>query len=306
MGIIPHQFNNNYGIHTARFSYFECYPNKKIFDALLHAIESWATKYDCKELVGPMGFSDKEPQGFLTAGFDAPTMIVTNCSFSFMRDYILANGYDPHVELCQYDVPITKTVIDRYNIFAERVERNLKLQIHQFTTTSNVRPFVHPVFNLINRTYKEIYGFTSVTQEEMDEFAHRFLPMLNPRLIKIITDQNGEVVAFIIALPDLSSGIKKARGRIFPFGWYHILKASRSSRRLQLLLGAIDKNYQNKGLDAMLATTLFRSAIKAGFKVMDSHLIMRTNHKMRGEIERLEGHKMYKEYTIYRKDIQGV
>lgn len=303
MGIIPHLFNKKNNVHTARFSYFECYENKQVFDLLLKAIEDWARRAGSTQLIGPMGFSDKEPQGFLTAGFNEPTMIVTNCSFSFMKDYILTNGYDPYVELCQYDVPIAAAVINRYEVFTQRIENNLKLKVHEFNSTASVKPFVKPVFKLINRTYEEIYGFTSVTEEEMDEFANRFLPMLNPRLIKMISNEQGEIVAFVIALPDLSAGIKKARGRILPFGWYHILRASRRSKRLQLLLGAIDKHYQNKGLDAMLATSLFKSAIKAGFKVMDSHLIMRTNHKMRGEIERLAGHKMYKEYTIYKRDL---
>lgn len=304
MGIIPHHFNQKNNTRSARFSYFECYEDKNVFDALLKAVEYWALRQGCDQLIGPMGFSDKEPQGFLTKGFDEPSMIVTNCSFSFMKEFIEDNGYNRFVELCQYDVPIVPTIVDRFQKYAERVRRNLKLQVLEFTSTRKVKPFVRPVFELINRTYEEIYGFTSVNEAEMNEFANRFLPMLNARLIKIIINEKGTVVAFIIALPDLSPGIKKAKGRVLPFGWYHILKVFRSSKRLQLLLGAIDREYQGKGLDALLATALFQSAIAAGFSVMDSHLIMRTNYKMRNEIERLEGHKMYKEYTIYNKPLQ--
>lgn len=301
MGIIPHDFNKLNGQHTARFSYFECFENKDIFDALLQAVEKWAKEHQCNQLIGPMGFSDKEPQGFLSAGFNEPTMIVTNCSFKFMKDFIVMAQYQPYVELCQYEVPISAAVTDRYRNFVHRVKNNLRLKVIDFTSRRQVKPFVRPVFELINTTYGHIYGFTQVNTEEMDEFANRFLPLLNPRLIKVIVDDKGAVVAFIIAMPDLAPGIKKANGRILPFGWYHIFKATCGSKRLQLLLGAIDKDYQNKGLDAMLATALFESAIQCGFTVMDSHLIMRSNHKMRREIERLDGHRMYKEYTIYNK-----
>lgn len=303
MGIIPHDFNKLNNIATARFSYFECSERKEIFDALLSYIEDWAKQNGCNQVIGPMGFSDKEPQGFVTKGFDEPTMMVTSCNFKFMKDFILANGYDHYVELCQYDVPLSEELIERYKNFTRRVENNLKIKVHEFTSTRSIRRFVRPVFKLINNTYQEIYGFTSVTEAEMDEFANRFLPLLNAKLVKLITNESNEVVAFVIAMSDMSEGIRKAKGRLLPFGWYHIYKAAKQSKRLVLLLGSIDKRMQGKGLDAVLATKLFTSAIKLGFTVMDSHLIMRDNHKMRGEIERLGGHKMYKEYTIYEKGL---
>ncbi|HNU16445.1 MAG TPA: hypothetical protein PKH56_01385, partial [Saprospiraceae bacterium] len=159
------------------------------------------------------------------------------------------------------------------------------------------------VFRLINTTYTDIYGFTKVTEKEAEDFANRFIPLLNPRLIKLITDESGEVVAFVIGMPDLSGAIKKSRGRIFPFGWFHILRAFRNSKRMVLLLGAVKNEMQNKGLDAVLAVRLIRSALDLGFDIMDSHLIMRKNIKMRREIERLENHRMYKEYTIYSKEL---
>ncbi len=106
-------------------------------------------------------------------------------------------------------------------------------------------------------------------------------------------------------MPDLSKAMKKAKGRLFPLGWYHILKASRKSDILMLLLGAIRNDYQRKGVDGILAVHLIKSALKIGFKTMDSHLIMRENKKMRNEIERLEGFKMYKEYAIYSKNLEN-
>ncbi len=159
------------------------------------------------------------------------------------------------------------------------------------------------VFQLINKTYNKIYGFSETTEKEADEFARRFLPLLNPRLIKLITDENDDVVAFIIGMPDLSNGIRKAKGRLLPFGWMHIWKSSRRSKRLVLLLGAVKNEYQNKGLDAVLAVTIIGSALDLGFTMMDSHLIMKDNIKMRREIERLENFRQYKEYSIFRKSL---
>lgn len=301
MGIIPHEFNKSNSVKNARFSYFECYERKEIFDALLFAIEEWAKKNGCTVLLGPMGFSDKEPQGFLTKGFDEPTMLVTNCSFPFMQKFIEENEYQSYIELCQYDVPLTEKLLNKYQKFADRVQRKNDIKVLEFKSTKQVKPLVIPVFELINRIYTEIYGFTEVTKAEMDEFANRFLPLLNPQLIKMIANKDGKIIAFVIAMPDLSQGIKKAKGRLFPFGWIPILWASKKSKKLMLLLGGVDNDMQNKGLDALLGIKLFHSALNLGFTTLDSHLMMKDNVKMRREIERIENHRLYKEYTIYKK-----
>lgn len=301
MGIVPREYNKKANKQTARFSYFECYEDQEVFNALIEAVEQWAKKLHCDELIGPMGFSDKEPQGFLMKGFDEPTMLVTNASLPFMPQMIQNKGYSSFVELCQYDVPLTSKITDRYEAFTQRIKSRMNITVHNFTSTRQVKPFVRSVFQLINETYQEIYGFTSVSEAEMDEFANRFLPFLNPKLIKIITDENQKVIAFVVAMADFSKGLKRAKGRLFPFGWFHILRAAKTSKRLVLLLGGISPTYQNKGLDAVLATYLFGSAIKLKFESVDSHLIMKENYKMRAEIERLPNHRMYKEYTIFRK-----
>ncbi len=303
MGVIPTDYNKLHGKSNARFSFLECYEDKEVFNALISAVENWAKSHNCTEIIGPMAFSDKEPQGFLTKGFEEKAMMVTNHSFPFMVDFIQENGYKSYVELVQYDVPLTSEILDRYKNFTKRVEQNLKIKSVEFTSTKQVRPYVKPVFDLINRTYHEIYGFTKLTEKEANEFADRFLPLLNPKLIKMIENEKGEIVAFVIAMADLSDAIRKSRGRMLPFGWARIFYAMKTSKRLQLLLGAVAPEMQNKGLDAVLATKLFGSAIKLGFKTVDSHLIMRDNTKMRGEIERLKGSVMYKEYAIFRKNI---
>ncbi|MDO4763181.1 MAG: hypothetical protein Q4A00_02220 [Flavobacteriaceae bacterium] len=303
MGIIPTDFNASNQVKTARFSYFECYERKDIFDALLKEVETWAREKGCNQIIGPMGFSDKEPQGFLTSGFEELHMPVTNHTFGYMKNYTLENAYTPYVELCQYEVPLTKDLPQTYEIFVQRVLRNHRIKIQEFTSTKEIKPFVKGVFELINSTYTDIYGFTKVSEEEANEFANRFLPLLNPKLIKILTNDENKVIAFVIAMPNINEGIKKAKGRLFPFGWYHIFQSMRKSKRLVLLLGGVQNEMQNKGLDAILALKLISSALELGFTILDSHLIMKENAKMRGTIERIANYKMYKEYTIFSKPL---
>jgi ribosomal protein S18 acetylase RimI-like enzyme len=140
------------------------------------------------------------------------------------------------------------------------------------------------------------------TIKEMDDFANRYLYLINPRFIKIVVDENDEVLAFIIAMSDISAGIQKSKGYLFPTGFYHILTAGRKSDQLNLLLGGIDPRYQGRGIDVMMGMKMLESAKKAGKKVMDSHLELETNLKVRAEMEKMGG-KVYKVYRIYQKDI---
>lgn len=303
MGLVPNEFNKLNQVQSARFSYLECYEDEVVFNALLDAVTIWAKNLNCNKLIGPMGFSDKEPQGFLTFGFDEKTMMVTNCSFEYMKTYSENAGLEPFVNLCQYEVPLKEDVIIRYEPIMQRVLRNSKVQIKEFSSTREIKPFVQGVFDLINSTYTDIYGFTKVSKEEADEFAKRFIPLLDPRLVKLILDQEDQVVAFVIAMPDLSKAIRKTKGRLLPFGWIKILREMKKSKRLVLLLGGVHPKFQNKGLDAVLAVKLIGSALKLGFTTMDSHLIMEENDKMRREIERLPNNRLYKKYTIYSKPL---
>ncbi len=301
MGIIHHPYNQKHQLKTARFAFIECYHDKHVFNTLISHIENWAIANNCTEVIGPMGFSDKEPQGFLIKGFERETMMVTNCSFPYMVSFIEQAGYQPHIDLCQHSVRLTEDIIERYRPFAVRAQRNHALMVQEFTSTRAIVTFIKPVFDLINKTYVDIYGFSTITIAEMDEFITRFLPLLDPRLIKVITNEQGKVLAFVVAMADLSNGLRKAKGRIFPVGWVHILLAGRKSKRLVLLLGAIADEMRGKGLDAILGYFLLKSAVSKGFTTIDSHLIMKDNYKMRREIERLENFDLYKEYRIFSK-----
>ncbi len=303
MGIIPLEFNKLQNVQTARFCYFESIDDENVFKALIEAIEKWAKENGANEMIGPMGFSDKEPQGFLIEGFDELQMPVTNHSFSYMKHFIEKAGYNQHLRLYQYDVPINNEIIAKYEVFTQRALSQHQIKIWEFQHLKDIKPFVKPVFNLINSTYTDIYGFTKVTTQEAEDFANRFLPLLNPKLIKIITNKDNNIIAFVIAMPNVNEGIQKAKGRLFPLGWFHILRSMRTSKRLVLLLGAVDNNMQNKGLDAILAIKLLNSAKELGFKTMDSHLIMEKNLKMRGIIERIQGNRLYKKYAIFNKKI---
>jgi hypothetical protein len=143
------------------------------------------------------------------------------------------------------------------------------------------------------------------TLEEMDDFANRYLLIMDPRLIKVVVNVHREVLAFVIGMPDIGPGIKKSRGYIFPLGFIHILLAGRRSRQLNLLLGAVHPDYQNRGLDTILGSAMLDSARMQKMEYIDSHLEMETNRKVRAEMEYMGG-VVYKRYRVFGKAITSL
>jgi ribosomal protein S18 acetylase RimI-like enzyme len=147
----------------------------------------------------------------------------------------------------------------------------------------------------------EIYGFVPLNDNEKNDFAARYLPILDPKFIKVI-ESNGKLVGFAIGMPDVSPGIKAAKGRLLPFGIFKILRESKRSKKLLMMLGGVNKDYRGKGLDVLMGVKILQSAIKHKMELVDSHLVLEDNVKMRGEYERV-GCKVIKKYRIYQKDL---
>jgi hypothetical protein len=301
MGIINHKYNQVNRENQARFCFLDCYNDKEIAFQLIKSTEDWARKHGMKTLIGPFGFSDKEPQGLLTSGFEHQTVIVTNHSFEFVKDFIESFGYEKKIDLVQYSVAIPEKLPEIYQKASDRIIMN-GYHIKEFTARKELKKYIRPVFELINESYTKIFGFAAFNDKEIFDFANRYIQLLNPELVKLVLNKDSELLAFVISMPDLSTGINKAKGRLFPLGFIHILRSAKRSKQLNLLLGAIKEGYRGKGFDTLMALHLFKSARKLEMNLMDSHLIMEENTPMRSEMEKLHG-VIYKTYRVYQKEL---
>jgi GNAT superfamily N-acetyltransferase len=302
MGIINHKYNKVHGEQSGRFFAFECYNDMEVASALLRSVEEWLRKQGMKKIVGPFGFSDKDPEGFLVEGFDEPIVIATNYSLPYMVDLTLGCGYEKEIDCLDYMMPVPKVIPEFYKAIYNRTLETNHFRLQEFTTRKELKKMIRPVFELINRTYADIYGFSELTPKEMDYFADRYITVINPKFVKVIYDENDRLIAFILAMPEISPGIRKAKGKLFPFGFAHILWASKTSKLLTMLLGAISNDYRNNGLDAVLGIKMLESAQQADMEYIDSHLVLETNVKMRAEYEKLGG-VVKKRFRIFSKPL---
>jgi len=303
MGIINSRYNEHKNEKTARFGYLETWEDEEVIRALLNHVEDWAREKGMTKLVGPYGFSDQDPEGFLIKGFENRATIATYYNFEWMPDMVEKQGYTKDVDYFVYKLDVPKEIPEFYQKIFKRHQRKKVFEIVEFSKRKELKPWIKPIFRLMNECYLEgnIYGYAPLDEKEMEDLAKRYMPVIDPRFVKVVTKSN-EVVGFIIAIPDFTEGIQKARGHIFPFGFLKILRAAKKTKQLDLLLGAIKEKYRGRGIDVLMGVKMLFSAKEAGMEIMDTHHEMEENVKVRREMQKMGG-KLYKLFRVYQKGL---
>lgn len=301
MGIIHNTYNEINNEEKARFGYFDCINDKEIAESLLGFIEKWAEKYGKSIVVGPYGFSDKDVQGLLIEGFDKLPLIDSACNPPYMVTLLEGYGFEKEIDCMTYKFDVNFEFPELYHRVHQRVLQRHDIKLLEFTSRKQLKPYIVPVFHLVNRTYNELYGFVPMSETEIHELAERYLPIINPRFVKLI-EKNNELVAFIVAIPNFTKGIQRSGGRLFPFGLLHILYSIYKSKQLDLMLGAVEREFQGTGLEVAMGISLMKSAKSAGLKDVEVHLVLENNYKMRTEIERLHI-PIHKRFRVFKKSL---
>jgi len=303
MGIINRRFNDMKDEKTARFGYLETYQDETVVMALLDFIEKWAKDKGMTRIIGPYGFTDQDPEGFIIEGFEHHATIATYYNFEWMPRFVEDLGYTKDVDYFVYKVDIPDEMPGVLKKIFERAQKKGKYEILEFKKRKEIKPWIIPVFNLMNECFMDsnIYGYTPLSEKEMTDLAKKYLPVLNPRFVKVVLGE-GKVLAFFLGMPDMTEGIRKARGRLYPFGIFKILRASKRSKQLDLLLGAVKEEYRGRGLDVLMGVRMLDEARNAGFEFMDTHHELESNVKVRGGMLKVGG-QLYKKYRVYQKQL---
>lgn len=300
MGIINHKYNQEHREQTARFFALDCIHDEHVAHALITHIERWASDKGMTKLIGPYGFSDKDPQGLQVEGLDLLPVIATPTNPVYLQTLVENEGYEKELDCVSYQMPIPAQLPPVYERVFGRINANKNFKLLEFTTKRQLKPYIVPLFRLVNETYAPLFGFVPMTEVEMKKFASQYMPVLVPELVKVVVDKSHDMIAFVVSMPDMSAGIQKAKGRLFPFGFIHILRSMQKTNQLNLLLGAIKSAHRGKGLNVLMGKALIESARKRRLTVMDSHLILEKNEIMRAECEKLGG-VIRKRYRVYQK-----
>jgi len=297
-GIINRRYNECRGVKQARFTHLECVDDAEVMGALLDQVKGWARDAGMDDVIGPMGFTDQDPEGFVIEGFDQEPSIATYHNQEHIVRLLQQFGWDKDVDYVVYKVPVPIEIPPFYERVYQHLTRRNTYRLLEFTHRRQLKSLIRPVLALMNEAYVNITGYAPLDQQEMDELARRYLPVIDPRFVKLVS-VGDDLVGFILGIPNVVPGIRQARGRLLPLGWLWILRAATRARRLDLLLGGIKEEHRGKGVDVLMGRAMIKSAQQAGFQYFDSHHELECNTRMRAEMERMGG-SVYKRYRVFR------
>ncbi|MCU0609895.1 MAG: hypothetical protein MUF22_09040, partial [Chitinispirillaceae bacterium] len=290
-----------HGLATVRFCFMECYNDADVFHALVADIEAWGKSLGMNRIVGPFAFSDRDIQGFLIEGFEHEPVVDSACNLPYMPELLEKEGFVKDIDCVIHRRPLSEPLPEVFEKMYQRVVSKKKFDFLEFTSRKQLKAYIVPVLQLVNETFSQLYGFVPMDEVEMMDLAKRYLPLLDPRFVKIVA-KDGKVVAFLVTMPNPWKGLQKAKGRLFPFGIFHILHALKHATTGNTMLGAVHPDSQKQGLDLFLGYTTLNAAKKAGFTSVDTHVVMEENKDMSGVFDRY-GAVLIKRFRVFQKAI---
>ena len=305
--IINHKANETWNVKQVRFGWIDFIEDIGVLDAMLQAVSAWGKERGMTDIVGPLGFTDFDPEGMLVEGFDKPGTMETIYNFEYYPLFFERLGYKKEMGSWEYLIKLPDSLPERFGKMAQLVLEKHNLRIRKVTpSVIRKEKYGHKMFRLINEAYCHLYDYSLLSEKQMDQYVKQYLTFIDLRMVSFVENAEGELVACGITLPSLADALRKARGRLFPFGWIHLLKALYFDRSdiVDLLLVAVKPEYQNKGLHSILFYDLIPSLIEMGFKYAESNPELETNTKVQALWSSFE-HTIHKRRRLYAKSLSG-
>ena len=308
--IINHKANKTWGTNNARFGWIDFINDEEVSGALLTAVEQWGREHGCSKLVGPLGFTDMDPEGMLTGGYDQLSTMSTVYNYPYYPRHMERWGYTKEVDWVERKIRVPdadhQAHSDKYFRVAEMCAKRYNLRVRKFKSAREIREknLGPAIFNVVNKAYAPLYGYSEMNERQIAQYVNTYLPLIDMRLLTVVEDEQGQFVAMGVGMPSLSVALQKAKSRLFPFGWFHLAKALfvRHSDILDLLLVAVLPEYQNKGVNAMIFADLIPITQKMGFKSAETHPQLETNEKSQGQWAYLDA-EVHKQRRCYQKPL---
>ncbi|MBO6794008.1 MAG: N-acetyltransferase [Balneolaceae bacterium] len=263
-----------------RFGWIDFIDDLEVSQALLTQVETWASELGATQVHGPLGFNDMDFEGMLIDGFEEPTTIATIYNFPYYPQHLEQLGYTKAADWLELRGDINQKPTDKIKRTADFVKQRFNLRTVEFKSSKDLKSYGINFFNAVNNSYGDLYGFYRLTPTESKYVVDKYFSYLSPKYISLVADKQNKVIAFGVAMPSLTEAFKKAKGRLFPFGFLHIGKAMLFSKNLDLYLIGIVPEYKNSGVVSIIFSELWERFWKLGVKTLHANPLLETNERM--------------------------
>ena len=300
--IVNRKANESWNHAEVRFGWFDFIDDREVSAALLNAVGEFGKERGMTAIVGPLGFTDFDPEGMLVEGYDCLSSMALHHNWPYYKEHMEAFGYEKDVDWLEYKIYLSDKIPEKYVRVAKIVEDRYGLRLRKVTKREVRKTDIgYRIFDLINETYAGLYDFTILSKKLIDKYVGFYLGVIDLQFVSLVEDKDRNIVAFGIVMPSITRALKKCKGRLFPFGWYYILRSMywKYEENFEMLLIGVKPEYQKKGVNSIIFVDLMQRLIKGGFKYGESNGELETNMDVRSqwgecEVEQCKRRRVYK------------
>lgn len=281
--ILSHRANEKWGTKRMRFSQVDFIDDPAVSDALFQKVEEWAKEKGMEEVHGPLGFCDMDREGMLVEGFDKRSMFITYYNHPYYIQHMERLGYAKDVDWIEYLLPIP-AVDDPKMLRIKRISDHIlqKGKYHEVKVKNRMayKPWIKQAFELVNRAYGDLYGTVDLGKDQIEKYANKFIPLIEPEFCCLVADEQNKLVAFGVMGMSMAEAMRKSHGRLFPTGWIHVLKSLKKNDAVDMFLIAVDPALQGVGLNSIIMTHLWEGSVKRGIINAETGPMLEMNEKI--------------------------
>ena len=303
--IVNHKANESWNVQQVRFGWIDFIDDIQVSKALLDAVIAFGKARGMNQIVGPLGFTDFDPEGMLVDGYDRLSTMALIYNHPYYPEHMKKLGYEKETGWVEYRLTLPDQLPERHVKLAEIVKERYGLKVVK-KTKAQVRKerYGQKIFHLINQTYCDLYGYSLLSTKQIDQYVDMYLSMVDMSMLSFVENKDGDLIAAGLTIPSLSKALQKCNGELFPFGWWHLLKAMFWKRpdTLELLLIGVRPDYQNKGVNSIIFVDLFENYKRIGFKYAETNANLESNVKVQAMWEAFE-REQHKRRWVFGKEI---
>ena len=295
--IINNRANETWNKKVVRFGWIDFVDDLDVSRALIDTVKQWGRERGMNEIEGPLGFTDMDAEGMLIDGFDQLSTMATIYNYPYYPEHMNLLGLERSADWVEMKVYIPDAIPEKHKRISAIIAQKYKLHIRKITSRKEIKEtgIAHDIFRLINKAYTPLFNYSQMTERQIDQYVNMYVPVLALRMVSIVENEQNEIVAVGISMASLSEALQKAKGKLLPFGWFHLLKALKWKRpkMLDLLLVAVRPDYQGKGVNALLFTDLIPVYQELGFEYAETNPELEMNDKVQNQWQyfKTEQHK---------------
>ena len=303
--IINHRANEHWGCRKVRFGWMDFVDDEEVSHTLLDAVRDWGKERGMTAMNGPVGFTDWDHQGLLIEGFDYVAPLASLYNYAYYEKHLEDYGLSKEADWIEHRITPPQVMPEKLGRISEIVKQRYHVRVDKVRSAKELQQkYGSTYMDVLDEAYQSLYNFQPMTQRQKDYYRDMYFPILNFDFVTVVVNEKDEIVGAGVGMPDISEAVRKCGGRLFPFGWYHILKALRAKKMevFDLLLIGVRPDYQNKGINSVILADWVPYFIQYGIKHTETTAMLETNTKVLGQMELFET-KQHKRRRAYVKEI---